>query len=127
MSWWEVYKNKGRNHFSGVLTVAGYELLKYEGWEQDWNVLGYEDWQNKALGSYFSCVCEDERFGKYSDGATRIVHGTGKTQKEAVKRLKTTIVFSVSFWEWRDKNPLGTAAQYHESDEYKNLCNENNL
>ena len=55
---WEPYKQRGRNHFSGTMIVLEIGKIDYQGWEDDWHVMGKTEEENKALGSYFSCLCE---------------------------------------------------------------------
>lgn len=96
----------------------------YEGWESDWNVLGNTEAENKAMGTYYTCCCENPLMDPYPNGEPHVSIGTGKDREDALDRLKRVIPLELAASKWRKNNPNSRFKEFFETLEYKELTNE---
>jgi hypothetical protein len=116
---WETWllDPSNRNHCEGFFEIGGVGLINYHCFERDWNMLGRTEEENKAMGSYIECFAEVPSFESLPDGTPHISVASGKTQEEAVLRLKTLIEVQRDWQLWRKRHPNGSLRQFHEERE----------
>jgi hypothetical protein len=84
-----------------VHTEHGDLYLPYEGWEKDWNILGFDEFQNQQYtatrGHLFEIKLYDNEFaGESPDGQTRWWAGVGNSFSQALKSAKTCYILDLN-------------------------------
>lgn len=90
--------------FLGSIRVLGFDIF-YEGHERDWEVIGFEEWQNKQLGPLVEIWAITPFLDSFPDGSERYEIGTGKTLEEAIIRLREHVAFAYGAQRQREIGP----------------------